>query len=88
MDEGFKDVLRLKLGRYAQGVLTDRILEEATDSFEEKIKTRFNPYDTDNYDEDDYTIRMPGAAEIPEVGLEGGFLAFSRYDLPLNSAYS
>jgi len=84
LDEGFKAVLRRKLKGYAQSVLTDRVLEEAVDSFEEKIKTRFNPYDQDN-DDEEYIVRLPGAPDLPVVGLEGGFLEFNQFCPTLKS---
>jgi hypothetical protein len=81
LEERFKEVLRRKLGGYVESVLTTRRLEEATTSFQDNIKTQFNPYDKDS-DDDDYRIRLPGAPELPAIGLEGSYLEFTQFCLP------
>lgn len=70
-------MLRSKLGRHAQEVLTDEVMEEACSSFHDKIKTSFNPYDNDE-DTEEYLVRVKGAPEIPSIGLESGFLEFQK----------
>jgi hypothetical protein len=70
-------LLRSKLGKHAQQVLTDQVLEEACGSFQHKIKTSFNPYDNDK-DSDEYMVAVKGAPEIPSIRLESGFLELQK----------
>ena len=78
MDENFKDVLRRKLGRHADGILRKpRTLDEAVNHFENAIKRQHNPYSQDC--EEEYEIPMAGVVDIPHIGLEAGYLRFSRF---------
>jgi hypothetical protein len=75
---GFKDVLRSKLGRHAQEVLTHQVIENACVIFQDEIKRKVcNPYEND-YDTEPYLVRVMGAPEIPSIGLESGFLEFQK----------
>ena len=77
LDEGFKDVLRRKLGRHADRILRPRTLDEAVNYFENAIKRQYNPYAQDC--EEEYEIPMAGVVDIPQIGLEAGYLRFSRF---------
>jgi Hsp70 protein len=79
LEEGFKDMLRSKLGKHAQLVLTDQVIEEAcaSSSFQNKIKTSFNPYENDE-DSEEYMVPLKGAPEIPSIGLESGYLELQK----------
>ena len=43
LDEGFKDLLRRKLGTFAENILNPRTLDEAVNYFENAIKRQHNP---------------------------------------------
>jgi len=79
LDEGFKNILRRKLGRRADTLLKARTLDEAVNYFESAIKRQYNPYAQDC--EDEYEIPMAGVADIPAIGLEAGYLLFTRQEI-------
>ena len=78
LDEGFKEILRRKLGGYAESLLKPRTLEEAVNHFENAIKRQYNPYLQDC--EDEYEIPLAGAPDIPPIDLEAGYLRFTRLE--------
>ena len=80
LDEGFKNILRRKLGRRADTLLKARTLDEAVNYFENAIKRQYNPYSQDC--EDEYEIPMAGVVDIPAIGLEAGYLLFTRWIQP------
>ena len=69
------------MGRYAESVLTGPVIDEATSYFEDKIKRTFNLYEIDD-DEEEYSVRIRGAPELPEIGLESGFLELRKSSPP------
>lgn len=80
LDEGFKSILRRKLGRHADTLLKARTLDEAVNYFENAIKRQYNPYAQDC--EDEYEIPMTGVVDIPAIGLEAGYLRFTQCARP------
>lgn len=76
LDKGFEELLRARLGRFADGVLTPRVLLGAQRHFENLIKCQYNPYD--EYTEEEYEIPLTGAPDRPEIALEGGFLNLTK----------
>jgi hypothetical protein len=74
LGDGFNRLLRQKLGSRAEEILKPKTLREASRSFETQIKCQFNPLGSS---EESYEVPIPGAPDIPEIGLEGGFLTFS-----------
>jgi hypothetical protein len=44
------------------------------------IKKEFDPFEGDC--EEEYEIPIKGAPEMPEIGLEEGYLKLSKYDPP------
>jgi hypothetical protein len=79
LNEGFETLLRNKLRRNATKILTPERLVEPIDSFDTVLKRQFNPYDKDC--EDEYQIRFSGPSppDIPEVGLEAGYMKLTKY---------
>lgn len=67
-----------KLGRYATNILKPKPLESAISAFDSLLKRQFNPYVQDC--EDVYEIPIPGTVDIPTIGLEAGFLRFTKFD--------
>jgi hypothetical protein len=82
LNAGFASLINSKLGSFAVEVLDERRVAEAKRCFESSIKCNFNPLAS--YCEDQYEIPLPGARDIPCMGLEGGFLTLSKY-IPLFS---
>jgi len=76
LDEGFKNTLRRKLGRHADNLLKQRTIDEAVNYFETAIKRQYNPYAQDC--DEEYEVPMTGVADIPAIGLEAGYLRFTR----------
>jgi hypothetical protein len=79
LNRGFEDLLRRKLGRWADEVLTTSCLEEAFSMFDTRVKCQFNPLSGDC--EREYRIPLPGAPNVVHLGLDGGFLRLSKYNL-------
>lgn len=77
LDEEFRTLLRLKLESHADVLLTPNRTSDLMRDFDTHIKARFNPYD--NPREDKFPIPFTGAADIPDVGLQGEYLFFTKY---------
>jgi hypothetical protein len=77
LNRGFEELLRRKLGRFADEILTPCCLEEAFSMFDTRLKCQFNPLSRDC--ESSVRIPLPGARNIFHIGLEGGFLKLSKY---------
>jgi hypothetical protein len=77
LNRGFEELLRRKLERFADEILTPYCLEEAFSMFDTRLKCQFNPLAHDC--ESSFRIPLPGARNIFHVGLEGGFLKLSKY---------
>jgi hypothetical protein len=70
--------LTRKLGMYSTNILKPKPLEAAINAFENLLKRQYNPY-LQNC-EDMYEIPIPGTVDIPAIGLEAGFLKFTKFD--------
>lgn len=82
LNERFQQLLHEKIGDCADEILTTRRLAEAIGCFETTIKCQFNPFSS--LVEDEYEIPLPGAPDLPLIGLEGGYLTLYMYlSLPL-----
>jgi len=57
--------------------LTAGRLEEAFSMFDMRIKCQFNPLPGGS-SEAEYRIPLPGAPDLPHLGLSGGYLRLSR----------
>ena len=73
---GFEKLLRTKLQRWADDILTTACLEDAFNMFDTRVKCQFNPLSRNC--EADYRIPLPGAPSLPHIGLDGGYLRLSR----------
>ena len=80
LDQNFESLLRRKLGDQAAKLLTKRRLADSVRHFDTVIKRQYNPYE-DRCD-DEFEIPFAGAQDIPEIGLEEGYLMLSKY-IPL-----
>lgn len=76
LEDGFIDVLRKRLGKYATSILTERRVADATRHFEHSIKRQFNPLD--DCCDDTYEVPFLGAPDLSEIGLEAGYLILRR----------
>jgi hypothetical protein len=76
LDEDFERLLRNKLGRHATSILTARRAIEAAKYFDSGFKRNFYPYDRDS--ESDFEVPLVGAPDIPEIGLEAGYLKLTK----------
>ena len=77
LNDGFGRLIHSMMGTLAPEIITERRLEEAKRCFETTIKCVFNPLAPDC--EDEYEIPLPGARDVLPIGLEGGYLALSKY---------
>ena len=78
LHQNFEKLLHQLLGSRGPEILTPRRLAEAVKNFEGNIKIYFDPFDEDC--EDEYEIPLPGAPDIPSIGLVEGFITLSKYD--------
>jgi hypothetical protein len=77
LDKGFETLLRNKLGRQGNSILTEKRLAESRRHFDSAIKRQYNPYD--DHGETEFEIPLTGAPDLPAVGLEEGYLTLSTY---------
>jgi len=75
VDQLFGKLVQDRLGRMAESVLK-RSKESLSQQFE-SIKLHFNPYDDDVADL--YPIAVGEAPDIPQIGLQEGYLRLTRY---------
>jgi hypothetical protein len=76
LDQAFETVLKEKLGRHVDLVWTRRRATDTAKYFDSGIKRQFNPLDRDC--ETDFEIPFTGAPDVPEVGLESGYMMLQR----------
>ena len=69
-----------KLGTHADTILTPRRLTDLLRYFDANIKHNFNPLASRSATE--YEIAIGGVADIPEIGLEDGYLTLTRSNIP------
>jgi hypothetical protein len=69
-------VLKEKLGRHVDLVWTGRRATDTAKYFDNGIKRLFNPFDRDC--ELDFEIPFAGAPDVPEVGLESGYMMLQK----------
>lgn len=74
----FEKLLHERLGPHSQKVLTPKRMMEAVRNFDGNLKLNFDPYD-ESCDKE-FEIPLPGAPDIPSVGLEEGYLKLSKYN--------
>ena len=77
LEQGFESLLRRKLGTYANAILTPRRLDDLLRHFDNNIKRMFNPLGTRCAAE--YEIAIGGVLDIPEIGLEDGYITLTKY---------
>jgi hypothetical protein len=75
LDRAFEAAVRIRLGKYAEQVLKPRCLAELMRYFNNFIKVEFK--DDENVPFINFAV--PGAPDIPEADIEGGFMTMSRY---------
>jgi hypothetical protein len=73
LDQGFEKLLRRKLGVHADSYRSTELLRY----FDNNIKRTFNPLGPRCAAE--YEIGIAGAMNIPDIGLEDGYLTLTRY---------
>jgi len=77
LEEYFESLLRKKLDNHAAEILQRTRLESAMRHFESSIKRQFNPYDEDG--ENAFEVPLRGARDLPECGLEFGYLKLTKF---------
>lgn len=78
IDRAFMAAVQARLGNYADQVLRPRCVAELMRSFTYFIKVEFKDDDS----QQQMTFSLPGAPDIPEADVEGGFMTMSRYNHP------
>ena len=58
-------------------MLSTKRLAEAVRFFESSIKIAFNPYD--EWSENEFEVPLGAIGDIPEIGLEDGYLKLSKF---------
>ena len=81
LEEGFEQLLRRKLRQHADEILQPSRLSGAKRHFEAFIKRQFNP---DECDEESLELPLRGARDIPECGLQIGYLKLTKFHRPLS----
>ena len=71
-----EELLRRKMGDYADSILTPWRFEEIKSYFEEVIQFKFNYFD-EKYG--NISIPCAGSPDVPDIGLEDGYLVLSRF---------
>jgi hypothetical protein len=77
LNDGFERLVRSKLGSRHADILIGRRLAEVLKHFDSTIKCQFNPLVPGC--EEEHEIPIPGAEDIPSIGLEAGFLTLRKY---------
>lgn len=76
LDQAFIGLLTKKFGRKADTVLTKKRVAELVRHFDISIKRQYNPLDPRC--ETEYEIAFAGVQDMPEIGLEDGYLRLSK----------
>jgi hypothetical protein len=77
IDDAFVRFLRHRRGGHAEEILlSTRQVSSATKYFQTVIKRDFNPYSPDC--EEEYELDLQGSPDIPQLGLEDGYLKISK----------
>lgn len=74
LDRAFMAAVRTRLGNYADQVLRPRCVAELMRYFTHFIKVEFK----DDNSQPQMVFALPGAPDIPEADVEGGFMTMSR----------
>jgi hypothetical protein len=75
LNRAFEEAVRKRLGKYAEQVLKPRCLAEMIRHFDHFTKVEFK-------DDVDMVHAVPGAGDIPEAGIEDGFMTMTRFESP------
>lgn len=75
LDKAFEDAVRTRLGERAGEVLKPRTVAEMVRHFQHFIKVEFKDDETVPF----VNFAVPGAPDIPEAGIDCGFMTMSRY---------
>lgn len=78
LDETFVALLRKKMGKDADVVLSPRRTLSALKEFRSYMKSHFNPYEPPAH-ETEFLFPLPGAPDILQCNLEAGYLSLSAY---------
>ena len=73
LNRAFEDAVRKRLGKYAEQVLKPRCLSEMIRHFDHFTKVEFKD------DVDMINFAVPGAGDIPDAGIEDGFMTMTRF---------
>jgi len=78
LSQNFEGLLKERLAAAAKSeeVLTPKRLSAAVKHFEGELKFKFNLYDEDV--DNSFEFPLPGAPDIPDIGLEGGTLTIKK----------
>jgi hypothetical protein len=77
LNKGFEELLRKKFGGRGESILTPKRLADAVRFFEGSIKVAFNPYD--DWSENEYDVPLGVMDDIPEIGLDDGYLKLTKF---------
>ena len=83
LTRAFEDAVRKRLGKYAEEVLRPKCLFEILRHFDDFIKIEFEG----DLDVGLVNFPVPGTANIPEAGVEDGFMSMTTYNYPKLTIY-
>jgi hypothetical protein len=75
----FEQLIKGKLGARQVSLWTSKRATDSAKHFDTSIKRQFNPYGEN--EDIDFEIPFYKAPDVPEIGLESGYLAVTRYTL-------
>jgi hypothetical protein len=77
LDQGFENLLRKKFGQHAKTILDGKRVTALVRHFDSTIKREYNPFDPDC--DNEFEIPLAGVTDIPELGIEDGYLRLQAY---------
>ena len=77
LDRRFENFILKKFEMAGITSIGDKRLASITEFFREKIKPRFNPYDSEIQSENEIDVGLP---DMPIIALKDGYLVLRRYD--------
>jgi hypothetical protein len=78
LDQAFESLLRKRFGKERETLLTEKRMAALVRHFDSSVKRQYDPFDP--ICETEFEIPIAGVPDIPEIGLEDGYLTLSRYN--------
>jgi hypothetical protein len=76
LNQRFESVIQKRLGDQADSILTPKRLADSVQLFDRYIKPAYNPFDSNATL--DFGVPIACAPDIPDIGLEDGYLCLTE----------